>query len=115
MDEAKLYVLSTWSRWGLHSVLAGLCLAVNVLFHFLDKVLCAHSPGLTPLFSCPGFCLLLCFQRPGLGLFICGFLKHMAIKCLLPGWGQTKKKVSHKFVQFVLSQAKNAFVDFVGD
>lgn len=53
------------------------------------------------------------FQRPGPGLFICGFLEHMAIKCLLPGWGQTEKKVSCKFVPFVLSQAKNAFVDFV--
>ena len=34
VDEAKLYVLSTWSRWGVHSVLAGFCLAVNVLYHF---------------------------------------------------------------------------------
>lgn len=50
VDEAKLYVLSTWSPWGVHSVLAGFCLAVNMLYHFLDKVLCAHCPGLMPLF-----------------------------------------------------------------
>ena len=38
---------------------AGFCWAITVLYRFLDKVLCAHSPGFTPSVSCPGFCLCL--------------------------------------------------------
>lgn len=85
VDEAKLHVLSTWNRWG-STFSVGWCLfSYYRVTPFSGQSPLCPLPWAHPFGFMPRILPLPEFPKAWPGLFICGFLKHMAIKCLLPG------------------------------